>query len=409
MKALGCYIFGGSQTIGWMTEGFEVDTILEMTEDMTDHNAYHFTKNYPDIRILKPSEWQNNLSLFKDKYDVVFGNPPCSGLSTINKHANANNNVNNHIFEFINVVKEVNPKVFFMENAPTLVKLGFTILQKIYKEIGDKYRLTVISDKAGNHGVAMSRNRTLVLGWNRDYFNAVPLMESIINKPFTIKDALEGLTNKTLNMESCKEIQNRSLQRFYHLVKPGQSIFAACKENFDSIKNDMDEKGYRAIYRFIELSSKKKSVWDKSSYRVPINGYAPSMASVVQLMHPIEDRDFYVREYARLMGYPDDFVFYQNECKTPIVQCLAQGVPVNFIKYVASEVKRILNDDYEVINHPADVVYVNQVSTDVKYKFYNAEDFLHSKSFEESPVRFHMTAKSLGLYPENCKASKSFD
>ena len=39
MKALGMYIFGGSQTIGHMLEGWEVDTVLEMTDEMMENKA----------------------------------------------------------------------------------------------------------------------------------------------------------------------------------------------------------------------------------------------------------------------------------------------------------------------------------------------------------------------------------
>mgnify|MGYP003301826923 CR=1 FL=1 len=47
------------------------------------------------------------------------------------------------------------------------------------------------------------------------------------------------------------------------------------------------------------------------------------------------------------MGYPDDFIFYPNECKCSTIQCLAQGVPVNFIKYISKEISDL--SDYEKI------------------------------------------------------------
>ena len=73
------------------------------------------------------------------------------------------------------------------------------------------------------------------------------------------------------------------------------------------------------------------------------------MASVVQLIHPIHNRQFTIREYARLMGYPDTFEFFPNECKTETVQCIAQGVPVNFIKYVHSEIHEALDGNRKLL------------------------------------------------------------
>ena len=54
------YIFGGSQTIGHLLEGWSIDTILEMTDGMTECNAYHFSKNYKNIDIILPKQYENN-------------------------------------------------------------------------------------------------------------------------------------------------------------------------------------------------------------------------------------------------------------------------------------------------------------------------------------------------------------
>ena len=45
LNACGMYIFGGSQSIAHMNVGWNIDMILEMTEDMMENNAYHFEKN----------------------------------------------------------------------------------------------------------------------------------------------------------------------------------------------------------------------------------------------------------------------------------------------------------------------------------------------------------------------------
>lgn len=40
------------------------------------------------------------------------------------------------------------------------------------------------------------------------------------------------------------------------------------------------------------------------------------------------------------MNYPDwyDFTDSNNECKIPVIQAIAQGVPANFGKYAAMQV-----------------------------------------------------------------------
>ena len=185
MNALGMYIFGGSQTIGWLSAGFDINTIFEMTEGMRQNNAYHFVKNYPNISVLLPSEWQASYNNYSP--DVLFGNPPCSGLSSINRTANVNNEINNHIFEVVDMALKLKPKVFFIENAPTLTKLGLPILQEISKRVKSEYKLTIINDMAKNHGVAMTRRRTFVIGWNRKYFdNNIPKIYANHQEEFTV-------------------------------------------------------------------------------------------------------------------------------------------------------------------------------------------------------------------------------
>ena len=134
LKAIGVYIFGGSQSIAHLQCGWNVTHIFEMTEDMTEYNAYHFTKNYPNIPVLKPSEWNNKSYLNKlkyEEYDLLFANNPCSGLSLINRNANSEQPVNNRFFEVFDVIKQITPKTFLIENAPTLVTIGTPILKQM--------------------------------------------------------------------------------------------------------------------------------------------------------------------------------------------------------------------------------------------------------------------------------------
>ena len=79
MKAIGMYIFCGSQTIGHMKAGWDIDTILEMTDDMLDGNAYHFHKNYPNIDIKLPNEYENNESYLQE----LKNNPQVTMLSRV--------------------------------------------------------------------------------------------------------------------------------------------------------------------------------------------------------------------------------------------------------------------------------------------------------------------------------------
>lgn len=133
---------------------------------MAQTNAFHFVRNYA-IPIIPPSEWEYHdsyLNSLTDKYDLLFANPPCSGLSSINRNARVDNKVNEHIYEVASAINVIAPKAFLIENAPTLVTRGLPILKDIQKILSKQYRITIITDLAGNHNVPMYRKRTLVVG-----------------------------------------------------------------------------------------------------------------------------------------------------------------------------------------------------------------------------------------------------
>lgn len=384
MEALGMYIFGGSQALGHMKAGWNVDRILEISDKMLEQNSYHFIRNYPDIPVVKLSEWNNNeyIESLKGKYDLLFGNPPCSGLSSINRNASVNNDINKHIYEVADMIDRIEPKSFLIENAPTLIARGLPILKDISKKLSNKYRITIITDLAGNHNVPMFRKRTLVVGWNRNYFEYMPIINCVVNNDYTVGKALSGLTGYSPDMVKIDLNDKYDFSRFYSLVKPGDPVVKTLCENYESIKDKLSEDEKVLVLRTKEKYDKGGSVWDKSPLRLDLNGRAPSITSVNRYIHPTENRDIYVRECARLMGYPDSFKFY-NGSKVSTIQCVAQGVPVNFIEYISSEImSQFKNKVY--YKEDCDIMYIDQSSGIQKITTFSIDDFVKCKNIHKN-------------------------
>ena len=384
MEALGMYIFGGSQALGHMKAGWNVDRILEISDEMLEQNSYHFIRNYPDIPVVKLSEWNNNeyIESLKGKYDLLFGNPPCSGLSSINRNASVNNDINKHIYEVADMIDRIEPKSFLIENAPTLIARGLPILKDISKKLSNKYRITIITDLAGNHNVPMFRKRTLVVGWNRNYFESMPIINCVVNNDYTVGKALSGLTGDSPDMVKIDLNDKYDFSRFYSLVKPGDPVVKTLCENYESIKDKLSEDEKVLVLRTKEKYDKGGSVWDKSPLRLDLNGRAPSITSVNRYIHPTENRDIYVRECARLMGYPDSFKFY-NGSKVSTIQCVAQGVPVNFIEYISSEImSQFKNKVY--YKEDCDIMYIDQSSGIQKITTFSIDDFVRCENIHKN-------------------------
>jgi DNA (cytosine-5)-methyltransferase 1 len=384
LKAIGAFIFGGSASIGVMEAGFHLDQVLEMTEDMKEQNAYHFTKNFPSIPVMLPSEWENEQyfeSLKKENYDVLVSNCPCSSLSQINRNAKLDGANNVQFYRVFNIINKIEPKVFFIENAPTLVKLGYPIIQDMTKELGNKYKFTVIRDCAGHHNVPMRRMRTVVMGWRKDVFeNKIPLVHMNKQEPYRTIHAIGDLYNRPVNDETLKNhtlVHDKTwtpVEHLFNYVEPGTSALMSFIKNWEKLQCEVSEDYcIKEVVRAKTKLDNDQRLWDKTPFRVTETNYCPSMTSVTRIIHPIHNRTLTIREYARLMGYPDSFEFFE-ECKTNIFTAIAQGVPKNFIKYIAEEVKAVYNKERELVEDSIDSQLMFQHHNHKVWKLYSSEE-----------------------------------
>ena len=388
LKSIGAFIFGGSATFGAENAGFQVDGILELTDNMKYESAYHFSKNRKDIPIIDPSKWENDLymkNIQSQNYDLAYANCPCSGLSQINRNASADSSTNIHFYRLFNLYKVSQPKVFVIENAPTLIKMGYPIIIDLIKELSDIYNFSIIRDYAGDHGVAMRRMRTLIIGWRKDHFNnKIPLIQMNKQEKTTVKDIIGDLYNTPLgsipNHELVKDRNWQEFEYMFNQVEDNSSIMLTVMKDWENIKPNITNEFYiRQIEKAILKKSQGKNIWDKSPWKSAENRQAPSITSVTELIHPVLNRPWTIREYARLMGYPDDFEFYLEETNIDIIQTIAQGVPAEFIKYVSNEIKEVLNGNRVMLDN-LDGVLSFQHHTKKKYKVFNKEEIL---SFNE--------------------------
>lgn len=101
-----------------------------------------------------------------DRFDVMFGGPPCQGLSTMNSKACIQDPRNGLLWEFLRIVEEGQPDQFVIENVPQILTAGkgalFRILLKRANEIGYNVVASVLD--AANFGVPQHRRRAFIVG-----------------------------------------------------------------------------------------------------------------------------------------------------------------------------------------------------------------------------------------------------
>ena len=275
LKAVNAFIFAGSFSLGTMEAGFDLQKVLEISDSQLHENAFFFSKNVEDVPVVLPNNWENDTylaSLDKENIDLMCCNCPCSSLSQINRNASIDGKNNVHFYRLFNIFKNAKPKVFIIENAPTLIKLGYPILKDMISKLASDYKFTVVRDYAGNHAVPMSRQRTLVFGWRNDVFKNIPIVKQDLHARTTVKDTLNDIIDDTT--DDFKSTTSNDIKDLYKYAIPGYSLMSGLAIRWLKDENGFckmlesrleDSHHLREVKRIAGKMSSKKNCWDKSS------------------------------------------------------------------------------------------------------------------------------------------------
>lgn len=125
--------------------------------------------------------------------DVLIGGPPCQGFSVIGQ-MNPADQRSQHVFHFLDVVRDVTPRAFVMENVKALavserwadVRTG---LLRRAKALG--YEVEVFVLNASRYGVPQARERMFLIGYREG--KPVEPPATTAGNPPTVREALSEL------------------------------------------------------------------------------------------------------------------------------------------------------------------------------------------------------------------------
>lgn len=101
-----------------------------------------------------------------ERIDLLFGGPPCQGLSTANPKASLEDPRNGLLWEFLRLVEELRPAAFMIENVPPLFTAGKGALIEALaaKAVNAGYDVRGQLVDAASYGVPQFRRRAIVVG-----------------------------------------------------------------------------------------------------------------------------------------------------------------------------------------------------------------------------------------------------
>lgn len=310
------------------------------------------------------------------RIDLIIGGPPCQAYSVAGRVRDENgmkNDYRNYLFEhYLSVVNRYKPKLFVFENVPGILSASpdgtpiTELITKGFKSIG--YYISNDLKKAfvnaAEYGVPQNRNRIIIVGLNKDYYNEpqkilnqfyeeiLPKFKS--NKVYTVKDAIGDLPKLLPLFDEVNHKKRRShttpeCEISWHVPRYSNlrdmDTFRILEEDIESGRREYDSKKISELY--------ERKVGSKS----PIHRYhvlEPNEPSTTIIAHLYKDgnrfihydssqqRTITVREAARLQSFPDDFEFVGSRGNA--YQMIGNAVPPRLAKSIASAVRKLLEE-----------------------------------------------------------------
>lgn len=298
----------GGSSLGYQLAGFRELLAVEW-----DDNAVRtFRQNFPrvpvyhgDIASLSGAECMRLAGIAPGELDVLDGSPPCQGFSLAGKRRY--DDPRNSLFrEYARLLKELQPRVFVMENVPGMVsgamkQVYLTIMSEL-RACGYKCKGAVLN--AMYFHVPQARKRVIVIGTRND-LGVEPSHPAPQSRPMTFREATHDIWDEPADIPFNKDTKTARDMRMRRAGSVGV--------HYSHYKLHADKPGNTLQHDFL--------------------GYLHSW-------HPAHFRPLNLKEWSRIGSFPDSFIWPEKKLACPLI---GNSVPPNLMRAVAERVKlRIL-------------------------------------------------------------------
>ena len=169
MRAIDCHGFGGGFTLGTVQAGFEL--VGKMSTEK-GFGVYSTLAN----RHLLGHKWESIIGQSREDWgppkewevidaDFVFGNPPCSGFSTLSRKdfRGLDSPINSCMWELVGYAAKVAPPIVAWESVQQTFRQGLELMRQLHDELervsGQQYTLYHVLHNNAAHGGVSIRKR----------------------------------------------------------------------------------------------------------------------------------------------------------------------------------------------------------------------------------------------------------
>jgi DNA (cytosine-5)-methyltransferase 1 len=183
LRAVDLFAGAGGLSLGLRWAGFEVVAANDFDPDSCATYAF----NHPETRVVPGDIEQDEVvrdvvrAARRDTIDLLAGGPPCQGFSQMRNFSRFIDDPRNRLYKrFVEVLRQVEPKAFVMENVPGLRELP-GIAAQMSEDLALKGRYRVMAPQvlqAADFGVPQNRRRLFFVGIRADIADTPVLPES---------------------------------------------------------------------------------------------------------------------------------------------------------------------------------------------------------------------------------------
>lgn len=334
--AIDLFCGAGGLSLGLESAGIHVRLGIEINKIA----ATTYTNNLPgevimdDIKTISANNILHKLHKKCGELFLLAGCPPCQTFSSLQKDYSVKDERNELIFEYIRLVKDLQPLFIQLENVPGLKNgRGKRIFQNAINDLEQWYELNYDVLNCADYGIPQSRRRLVLHGVRRDVFKIL----LSIDKNFEVSLPPATHTADTINNPSLLPWETAQTA-FINLPPvaagapapdgyPNHETHGLAEINIQRIQYIRENGGSRTcLPEQLQLPCHKNKhlgytdVYGIIDPKLP----APTITggcitySKGRYGHPYQNRAITVREAARLQSFPDDYVFYGSRGQTAL-------------------------------------------------------------------------------------------
>lgn len=351
----------GGSSLGYRMAGFKVawaNEFIPAAQDTYKANAAaDCFLDLRDIRTIQPEEVLEVIGMKAGDLDILDGSPPCASFSTagkreagwgkVKKYSDTTQRTDDLFFEYIRLLRGLQPRVFIAENVSGLVKgtaKGY-FLEILAALKASGYRVVCRVLDAQWLGVPQQRQRTIFIGVRND-LNLAPVHPKPLAYRYSVRDALPWVVNvgdnggfggggmrsaasASASIGASPQTGNGRFPPSLIEAETGISRYAIGKE-WDKLKPGEQSGKYFSLV---------KPGLDSP---VPCIQASHGEASIAGVVHPTEKRKFTINELKRICAFPDDFILTGTYAQQ--WERLGRSVPPVMMSHIAAAVRNgVLN------------------------------------------------------------------